>query len=75
MKRLEERLKFARQNKYSRQEYLLAKFERDENIEEGVREGIQEEKIETARRMRNANMTDEQINLATGLSFEEISKI
>ena len=75
MKRLEERLKFARQNKYSRQEYLLAKFERDENIEEGVREGIQKEKIETARRMRNANMTDEQINLATGLSFEEISKI
>ena len=75
VKRLEERLKIARQNKYSRQEYLLAKFDHDENVEEGIREGVKREKSETARRMRAAKMTNKQISLATGLSFEEISKI
>lgn len=75
VQRLDERVKAIKQDKHLKYQYLLAKFERGELIEQGRLEGVLQEKFKTARRMRAANMSDEQISIATGLSFEEISKL
>ena len=40
--RLKERLAYAKQDKYWRQEYLLAEFDRNERIAEGRQQGLQE---------------------------------
>ena len=71
VKRLEERLAYAKQDRFLRQEYLLTRYERNENREEGRKEG----QATIVRHMRNTGMTNEQISATTGLSLEEVSKL
>ena len=62
---------------------MLTAWERDtlynEGVEEGIvigeKRGIHQANIATARNLRNMGMNDTQINLATGLSFEDISRL
>ena len=83
VQRLERRLRYAKQNWEWRQEYMLTAWERDtlynEGVEEGIvigeKRGIHQANIATARNLRNMGMNDTQINLATGLSFEDISRL
>ena len=83
VKRLEERLAYAKQDRFLRQEYLLTRFDRNERLEEGrkegrkegLKEGRQEGQATIVRHMRNTGMTNEQISATTGLSLEEVSKL
>ena len=43
--------------------------------EEGIKEGIKEEKIETAKKMKNEGLAINLIQKITGLTKEEIEKL
>ena len=75
VKKIEQKIAVLKQNLYWRQDYMLAKFERYANIEEGRAEGRAESSLEIARRMRKAGIDDGQIHLFTDLSIEEIKKL
>ena len=83
VRRLEERMKYAKQDRFLRRKYLMSKFERNERIAEGRAEGIaigraegeQKASIRIARRMRSIGMNDQQIQAVTGLPLEVISSL
>ena len=91
VKRLEERLAYAKQDRFLRQEYLLTKFDRNERREEGRQEGLKEGRKEglnegrqegrkegqanIVNHMRSTGMTDEQISAVTGLSLEALRSL
>ena len=43
--------------------------------EKGIQKGIQKEKLETAKRMKNKNISIDEIAEITGLTKEQIQKI
>ncbi|MBR3230100.1 MAG: hypothetical protein IKF91_04665, partial [Bacilli bacterium] len=57
------------------EKYDTIKNSKEEGFEEGKSSGIQETKIETARKMLEKNMKIEDIIDITGLTKEEIQKI
>ena len=54
---------------------IMLDEERRLGKEEGIKEGIEKEKISLAKNMRNKNMDINLINELTGLSIEEIEKL
>ena len=73
VKRLERRMSYARQNLHWRQEYMLSMFDRNAYI--GEERGMRTANIETARRMRQAGMSDTDIHAFTQLPFEDIRNL
>ncbi|MEG0133820.1 MAG: hypothetical protein RR782_06810, partial [Clostridium sp.] len=47
----------------------------DKGLEEGQKEGIEQEKIQTVIRLNNLGLDTEQISKGSGLSVEEVNSI
>lgn len=79
IKKLEKRLKEAKQNAKWRRDYMLLLMRDQEKFNEGVAvgelRGRREASVEFARRLRDAGMSDTQIHQFTDLSLEEIGSI
>ncbi len=45
----------------------------DEGVEDGFEQGMDAEKIDTLKRMINANLTDEMIAIATEFTVEQVA--
>ena len=87
VRRIEHRLKYAKQNLHWRREYMLDMMEigsieheaEERGIaigeERGIAIGRHKANISTAMRMRQAGMNNAQISMFTGLSFEEIESL
>ena len=59
-----------------RQKYIMdRKAELETAEEKGIQKGIQKEKLETAKRMKNKNISIDEIAEITGLTKEQIQKI
>ena len=64
-------------SRISREEDLMRRANTEKKIayNEGIEQGIEYNKIETAKNLKELNMDTEQISKVTGLSIEEIEKI
>ena len=59
-----------------RQKYIMdRKAELETAEEKGIQKGIQKEKLETAKRMKNKNISIDEIAEITGITKEQIQKI
>ncbi|MBQ7665551.1 MAG: hypothetical protein IJS42_02420, partial [Synergistaceae bacterium] len=78
---LERRLEYAKQNRKWRQMYMLGKFERQANIDEGIEIGIKQgikQGIEIGREIGRENLIKNFLNAyskRTGATTEDIAEI
>ena len=72
---LEDEVKKVKENKNWRREYMTLMMRDKENIQKGIKEGIELEKRTTVIKMLKKGFDMELISELSGLSYEEIEKL